>query len=311
MKNFNSNTHFLLILALAVLMTGFAAISTLRAQPGGIEQQQAQPTQVSLQDSLREAYSENKTLEDILHSIRSIDTARQNELIQWIITDRSVRSRVISALRKEGFFISPNSVAEMTVTQNPVYDDQGDLPLLRLVIQSVGLYGEPTLKRVLGPDLYSRIQSRQGYQYTLISTAPAQQNIQFVRLNASLFGGDIIFKSGFGFAMNVGDDWIGYPFWLPGTIGTYGLIRSGTTDFRLGLEWPLGQSGVAPFTISQGLQVRPRESPPPGPGDSRRSWTDESPADGRRAPGPPGCGRPGRERPEPAVRWPGSAPRAR
>ncbi len=259
MKNFNSNTHFLLILALAVLMTGFAAISTLRAQPGGIEQQQAQPTQVSLQDSLREAYSENKTLEDILHSIRSIDTARQNELIQWIITDRSVRSRVISALRKEGFFISPNSVAEMTVTQNPVYDDQGDLPLLRLVIQSVGLYGEPTLKRVLGPDLYSRIQSRQGYQYTLISTAPAQQNIQFVRLNASLFGGDIIFKSGFGFAMNVGDDWIGYPFWLPGTIGTYGLIRSGTTDFRLGLEWPLGQSGVAPFTISQGLQVRPRK----------------------------------------------------
>lgn len=242
-----------LLAALSLMMTG-----SLRAQEGqpGQGQEQAQPTQLTLNDSLREARAENTALETILHSIRSIDTARQNELIQWIITDRTVRSRVISALRKDGFPISPNSVAEMTVTQNPSPDDAGDLPLLRLVIQSVGLYGAPTLQRVLGPALYDEIESRQGYQYTLISTQPAQNNVQFVGINASLFGGDIIFKSGFGFAINVGDDWIGYPFWLPGTIGTYGLIRSGTTDFRIGIEWPLGQSGTAPFVISQGLQIR-------------------------------------------------------
>lgn len=237
-------------------MTCLFTTGTLRAQE---QEQQAQPTQMNLTDSLRQARAENTALETILHSIRSIDTARQNELIQWIITDRSVRSRVISALRKEGFHISPNSVAEMTITQNPDPTDQGDYPLLRLVVESVGLYGAPTLQRVLGPSLYDRIESRQGYQYTLISTQPAQNNIQFVGINASLFGGDIIFKSGFGFGINVGDDWIGYPFWLPGTIGTYGLIRSGTTDFRLGIEWPLGQSGIAPFTLSQGLQIRPRK----------------------------------------------------
>ncbi len=249
-------------IAAGVFLTAMSllAVGTIRAQQGGQpgegQEQQAQPTQLNLTDSLREARAENSALETILSSIRSIDTARQNELIQWIITDRTVRSRVISALRKEGFRIAPNSVAEMTVTQNPDPDDQGDYPLLRLVIESTGLYGAPTLERVLGPELYSSIESRVGYQYTLISTQPAQNNIQFVGINASLFGGDIVFKSGFGFAINVGDDWIGYPFWLPGTIGTYGLVRSGTTDFRVGIEWPLGQSGTAPFVISQGLQIR-------------------------------------------------------
>ena len=123
------------------------------------------------------------------------------------------------------------------------------------MIDAVGIYGQPTIERVLGPTSIMR-SIRTGYEFTLLSTEPEQQKIQFVGMNASLFGGDIVFKSGFGFGINLGDDYIGYPFWLPGTIGTYGLIRSGTTDFRLGIEWPLGQSGIAPFMLSQGLAIR-------------------------------------------------------
>ena len=247
---------------LAVAAICLAPTGLVRAQQGGQPgtEQQAQPTEMNQQDSLRELQNENAALTAILRSIRSIDTARQNELIQWIITDRTIRSRVISALRKDGFRISPNSVAEMTITQVPPDDlNSYQMQLIRVVIEGVGVYGQPTIERVLGSTLYDEINSRTGYQYTLISSAPAQQNIQFVAMNASLFGGDIIFKSGFGFGINVGEDWLGYPFWLPGTIGTYGLIRSGTTDFRLGLEWPLGQSGTAPFVISQGLQIRERK----------------------------------------------------
>lgn len=242
---------------LAALAISVASAGLVRAQQGGTEQQ-AQPTQMNLNDSLREARAENAALTAILQSIQSIDTARQNELIQWIITDRTVRSRVISALRKDGFRLSPNSVAEMTVTQKPP-TPEGDMALLRIVIEGIGIYGQPTIERVLGPALYDEINSRSGYEYTLISTEPVQEKIQFVAMNASLFGGDIIFKSGFGFGINVGEDWIGYPFWLPGTIGTYGLIRNGTTDFRLGIEWPLGESGASPFVISQGLQIRERK----------------------------------------------------
>ncbi len=253
--------NFLIVL-LAATVLSLATAGRLRAQqggqPGGNEQQQAQPTQMNLQDSLREVRAENAALTTILRSIQSIDTARQNALIQWIITDRTIRSRVISALRHEGFPIAPNTVAEMSVTQKPP-TRASDMQLLRIVVAGIGVYGQPTIERVLGPALYRQINSRQGYEYTLISTEPEQQKIQFVAMNASLFGGDIIFKSGFGFAVNVGDDWIGYPFWLPGTIGTYGLIQSGTTDFRIGLEWPLGESGVTPFTIAQGLQIRERK----------------------------------------------------
>src|SRR5438477_6440114 len=133
------------------------------------------------------------------------------------------------------------------------------MALLRIVIEQIGLYGEPNIRRVLGSDLYDRINSRTGYEYTLISTEPVQQKVQFVAMDASLFGGDIIFKSGFGFGINVGDDYLGYPFWLPGTIGTYGIIRRGTTDFRIGIEWLLGQSGAVPFSLSQALAIRERK----------------------------------------------------
>lgn len=251
------------LLAMALGALVFVGVLTTGTRPTEAQPNQQQAvSQLSLSDSLRMARAENEALQVILHAIQSIDTARQNELIQWIITDRSVRSRVISALRKSGFAISPNSVAELTVTQKPQTgggDPASEMQLLRLVIESIGVYGEPNIRRILGQDLYEKIRAREGYEYTLISTEPVQNKIQFVYLDASLFGGNIIFKSGFGFGMKVGNDYVGYPFWLPGTIGTYGLLRRGTTDFRLGLEWPLGESGLAPFTISGGLQIRPRK----------------------------------------------------
>jgi hypothetical protein len=240
----------LIVAAMAAVSSGF--VQEARAQQG---EQQPQSPQLTAKDSFEIASAENRTLTTILRSIQSIDTARQNELIQWIITDRTVRSRVISALRKEGYHIAPNSVAELTVTQKPPVNDN-DMALLRIVIEQVGVYGEPNIRRVLGSALYEEINQREGYEFTLISTEPAQDKIQFINMNASLFGGDILFKSGFGFAVNLGDDYIGYPFWLPATIGTYGILDEAGTNFRVGIEWPLGESGVTPFTISQGLQIR-------------------------------------------------------
>ena len=238
----------LMVTAIFAAQPGF-----VRAQQG---EQQPQSQQLTAKDSFEIATAENKTLETILRSIQSIDTARQNELIQWIITDRTIRSRVISALRKENYHIAPNSVAELTVTQKPPTPSNDDMALLRIVIEQVGIYGEPNIRRVLGSALYDEINSRQGYEFTLISSQPEQEKIQFIGINASLFGGDILFKSGFGFGINLGDDYIGYPFWLPATIGTYGILNENGTNFRLGVEWPLGESGVTPFTISQGLQIR-------------------------------------------------------
>lgn len=238
------------LVLVALLVAGLT--QTASAQPG-------QNPQTNYADSVRLLRMESEALSRILTAIESIDTARQNELIQWIITDRNIRSRVISALRKQGKSIPPNSVAELTVTQKPPTVDNAEMELLRLVIEQVGVYGEANIKRILGESLYNTIKSRQGYEYTLISTSPVQEKIQFVYMDASLFGGNIIFKSGFGFGLKVGNDYLGYPFWLPGTMGTYGVLRRGTTDFRIGLEWPLKESGVSPFSISGGFRVKERK----------------------------------------------------
>lgn len=237
----------------ALLVCG--SVQTAVAQPG---QNPGQNPQTNYADSLRLLRMENEALSRILGALESIDTARQNELIQWIITDRNIRSRVISALRKQGRNISPNSVAELTVTQKPPTSFDEERQLLRLVIEQVGVYGEANIKRLLGESLYGTITSR-NYEHALISTAPMQERVQFVAVDASLFGGSIIFKSGFGFALKVGNDYLGYPFWLPGTMGTYGLLRRGTTDFKIGLEWPLKESGISPFSISGGFSVKERK----------------------------------------------------
>src|ERR1017187_7275154 len=179
---------------LAIIAAIFGIASGARAQEGNGGQQQPETAQRTQQDSLAMVTEENKTLETILRSIESIDTARQNELIQWIITDRTIRSRVISALRKGGGRIAPNSVAELTVTQKPPTTPDGDMALLRLVIEDIRVYGEPELHRLLGSgpgSLYEEINSRQGYEFTLISTEDEQQKkIQFLAVNASLYGGD-------------------------------------------------------------------------------------------------------------------------
>src|SRR5438876_3628307 len=91
--------------ALSVII--FSASASAQQQPGTqtpgtAAPQTGNPQQVNWSEELKNAQEEKRALTSILSAIESIDTARQHELIQWIITDRSVRSRVISALRKAG-----------------------------------------------------------------------------------------------------------------------------------------------------------------------------------------------------------------
>src|SRR5688572_15407987 len=80
---------------------------------------QGNTPQVNWNEELKMAQEEQRALKNILAAIESIDTARQSELIQFVITDRSIRSRVISALRKAGKNISASTTADLVVTQKP------------------------------------------------------------------------------------------------------------------------------------------------------------------------------------------------
>jgi hypothetical protein len=249
-----------------VIVFAVIAMTVVRANAQGTGTGQTQttgnPQQINWSDELKSAQEEKVALKSILAAIESIDTARQNELIQWIVTDRSVRSRVISALRKAGKNISPNSNAELIVTQKPPTLDPGNLnnqmDLLKIVIESIGVYGTPQIKRILGEDLYNKINSRADYEYTMVSSEQNEDRIQYAKIDASIFGGDIIFKSGFGFGMNLGNDYIGYPFWMPGDVEVLGIIHKEKTDVRIGLLFPLGEAGLTPFSLSGGLKIKER-----------------------------------------------------
>ncbi|MEP7235196.1 MAG: hypothetical protein ABI778_07860 [Ignavibacteriota bacterium] len=253
-KNWNVGA---VLLALA-LISGLTSHLHAQGTPQPPNQQQ-----VNWSDSLKNAQEEGRALRSIFAAIESIDTARQSELIQWIITDRSVRSRVLSALRKSGKNISASSNEELVVTQKPPTRIEGELnnqmDLLKVVIASVGVYGTPQIKRILGEDLYNKINSRSDYEYTMISPEQTQQRIQYANIDASIFGGSIIFKSGFGVGMILGNDYIGYPFWMPGNVGVMGIIHKEMTDVRIGLNFPLGDAGLTPFSLSGGLKIKERK----------------------------------------------------
>jgi len=225
---------------------------------------QGNTPQVNWNEELKMAQEEQRALKNILAAIESIDTARQSELIQFVITDRSIRSRVISALRKAGKNISASTTADLIVTQKPATfssesgELNSELDLLRIVIESVGMYGAPTIKRILGEDLYNKINSRNGYEYTEISTRPAQEKVQYASISASVFGGDMVFKSGFGIGIYLGNDVIGYPFWLPGNVAINGIINKEKTKVVLGINFPLGEAGMTPFQIGNGFKIKER-----------------------------------------------------
>jgi hypothetical protein len=242
------------------LLGVLAASGAVYAQPN---QNTQPPQQVNWNDELRQAQEENRALKNIFAAIESIDTARQNELVQWVITDRSVRSRVISALRKSGKDISANSNADLYITQKPASITEGqvntDVELLRIVVESVGIYGTPTIKKILGEDLYNKINNRTGYEYSLISTQPAQDKIQYLNIDAAIWGGHMILKSGFGINIGLGQDYIGYPFWLPGNVDISGLLIKEKTHLKIGLNFPIGDAGINSFDISGGFQIKERK----------------------------------------------------
>lgn len=263
---FRMKNVVLAALAFAVVL-GFSSRGAL-AQPGSQQggNPQTNVQQTNWSDEMKYAQEENRALKNILSAIQSIDSARQSELIQFVITDRGVRSRVISALRKGGYNIPATSSEELQVTEKPGsrealingnYDDE--VQLLRIVISSVGIYGTPTIKKVLGEDLYEKIRKRSDYEYSMVGAQPAQSRIQYALIDASLFGGDMIFKSGFGFGMTVGNDYIGYPFWQAGNVGVEGIIRKENTSAKVGLNFQLGEAGITPFSISGGFNIKNRK----------------------------------------------------
>lgn len=261
----NITTHSLFMKKMNMLLRAF--VYAMLILPAGIAfaQQTGSTQQVNWGEELKLADEENKVLRTVLSAIESIDTARQSELIQWVITDRSIRSRVISALRKAGKNISPSTNAELLVTQKPatINNEQRsvntDVELLRIVIESVGIYGTPTITRILGEDLYKKIKDRSGYEYTLITTESPQDKIQFANINAAFWGGDIVFKSGFGFGAYLGNDYIGLPFWLTGNVSLAGVLKKANTDLVLGINFQLGEAGLSPFGSQTGSGFRIKE----------------------------------------------------
>src|SRR5438552_19181412 len=62
---------------------------------------------------------EKELIAEIMKVIQTPDQERQHELVEWIITDKSVRSRVISILRKNRYNISPNTLSDLRIMQFP------------------------------------------------------------------------------------------------------------------------------------------------------------------------------------------------
>ena len=59
--------------------------------------------------------------------------------------------------------------------------------------------------------------------------------------------------------MNIGNDYLGYPFWMPGNVEVLGIIHKELTDVRIGLNFGLADAGLSPFVLSGGLKIKERK----------------------------------------------------
>jgi hypothetical protein len=59
--------------------------------------------------------------------------------------------------------------------------------------------------------------------------------------------------------IGLGQDYIGYPFWLPGNVDISGIIHKEKTNLKLGLNFPIGDAGISSFDISGGFQIKERK----------------------------------------------------
>jgi hypothetical protein len=203
--------------------------------------------------SVLEAKKEDRErLDRMLNALNSVDSVYKVYFPAWIIRDEDLRQRIYKVFRGRYSNVAPDSA--VIVVANP---EKGEILQVSIGKAAMG----PQEIRIVMSDSLRRDILRGNYPQRMIESAPAKERkrIPFgakpvvVSMDASLFGGALLFGNGWGIELKIGHDEIGYPFWATGDARLMAVFDR----LKLGVMIPLNFGKKQPKILDP-LAIRPR-----------------------------------------------------
>jgi len=203
-----------------------------------------------LNNAIDKLERENKRLDFLLNALK----IRQKEYFpQWFIRDDRLQIEVLRALNApDSLFpaVLNKRQYNIEVIQSPV----GNGELLELLVGNdelkiVDVEGTGSLKTILGDALYNKLQKRE-YAHQMTTTILTQTLTNYTSINISLLGAEALIRLDsvdFGIKVDLGRDFVGYPFYYGGSWNILGVYRPDRSQvYELGVLIPFqpGQTQV-------------------------------------------------------------------
>jgi len=205
-----------------------------------------------LRSQLEERKGDKARLERILQSLDVVDSVYRAHFPAWLILDEDLRQRIYRVFRGRHADLPHDT--SVTVVTNP---DMNEILQISIGPTTMGPLETHT---VLSDSLRREILSAK-YYLKRLEPAPLRQRKtllfgarpRVVSMDASLFGGSLLFGRGWGVELKIGHDEVGYPFWSSGTARVMAVFD----QLKLGVMVPLNFGKKEP-RILEPLAIRPR-----------------------------------------------------
>lgn len=192
-------------------------------------------------------------LQRVLNSLNSLDSTFLSHCPVWVIRDEDIKERMYKAFRNR--HANPPRESNVVVLTDPGRTDileisMGPATLSRRDIKLT--LSDSLMKDVLLMPNVLKLSERRNTNVKL--TKPFDTQPSDVSLEMSLFGASLRFGNGWGTQVKVGNDELGYPFWLSGKADFMVMIQ----EVRFGFSLPI-TSGLEEKEIIGPVALRPRK----------------------------------------------------
>jgi hypothetical protein len=236
----------------AALIVSLASTHHTWAQLSEAKGQSAVDSIGMLRSVLEEKKNDSARLDRMLSALNSVDSVYKVYFPTWIIRDEDLRQRIYKVFRGRYSDLAPDT--SVTVVANPEKSE-----ILQVSIGNAVMGPQET--RIVMSDSLRRDILRGDYPQRIVEWAPVKERkrIPFgakplvVSMDASLFGGALLFGNGWGLELKIGHDEIGYPFWATGDARLMAVFDR----LKLGVMIPLNFGTKQPRILDP-LSIRPR-----------------------------------------------------
>ncbi len=247
-----NSRHRTLIFLLSMAVCLILASGGLAQQPEMREQAASADSINALKSLLEERRNDRARLERILNSLNVVDSVYRVHFPSWIVLDEDLRQRIYKAFRGRYANVPPDTT--VTVIANPE-----DNEILQIFIGSAAM-GPRETHTILSDSLRKDILVA-NYPLRRLNFVPVKQRKSLVfgakprvvSMDASLFGGSLLFGNGWGIELKIGQDEIGYPFWSTGAARLMAVFDR----LKVGVMVPFTFGRTEP-KILEPLSLRPR-----------------------------------------------------